>query len=94
MTNKRVLFNLAKHESEGTQKLFALSGMIVNILKNGHLMTIDELDTKLHPILTKKLVEIFDSEETNFKRDQLIFATHDINLLSNKLFRRDQAWFA
>ena len=94
ITNKRVLFNMAKHESEGTRKLFAMSGMIVNVLKNGHLLTIDELDAKLHPILTKKLVEMFHSEETNPKRAQLIFATHDVNLLSNKLFRRDQIWFA
>jgi len=86
--------NMRRHESEGTQKLFAMAGKIVTVLKNGHILALDEIDAKLHPALTRKLVELFHSSETNPKNAQLIFATHDINLLDNKLMRRDQIWFA
>ena len=57
-------------------------------------IVIDELDAKLHPLLTKKIIGIFNSPKTNLYNAQLIFATHDTNLLSNKIFRRDQIWFA
>lgn len=86
-------FNLKTHESEGTQKLFALSGLIINALKHGGILVIDELDARLHPLITLAIVELFNSKEANFNNSQLIFMTDDTNLLSNKLFRRDQIWF-
>ena len=55
---------------------------------------IDELDARLHPILTLEIVKLFNSKITNPYNAQLIFATHDTNLLSAKIFRRDQIWFA
>ncbi|WP_009630759.1 AAA family ATPase [Synechocystis sp. PCC 7509] len=86
-------FDLKKHESEGTQKLFALAGLIFKILKKGKIILIDEFDSSLHPLITKAIIDLFNSKETNPNNAQLVFMTHDTNLLSNKLFRRDQIWF-
>lgn len=82
------------NESEGTQKFFHLSGPILDTLEKGSVLIIDELDTKLHPLLTRKIIELFHNKETNPKNAQIIFATHDTNLLDKELFRRDQVWFA
>lgn len=91
-------FDLEESESEGTKKLFYFSGILLNALKNGQLIVIDELDAKLHPIITRQIVQLFNSNEYNAKGAQLIFMTHDTNLLSSRLFgsrllRRDQIWF-
>lgn len=86
-------FDLNTHESDGTRKVFALAGALVDTLKNGKILIIDELDSRLHPLISLAIVELFNSIETNPKNAQLIFMTHDTNLLSNKLLRRDQIWF-
>ena len=82
-----------KEESEGTQKLLNLSGPIIDTLRKGKVLFIDEIEARMHTLLTRKLIALFNSLETNPKHAQLIFATHDTNLLSNKFFRRDQFWF-
>ena len=86
-------FKLEDQESSGTNKLFDLSGYIVFALYYGLQIVIDELDSKLHPILTKEIIKLFNNPETNPKNAQLIFTTHDTNLLGANLFRRDQIWF-
>ncbi|NER24919.1 MAG: ATP-binding protein [Symploca sp. SIO1C2] len=86
------LFELDEQESEGTQKIFALAGPLVDTLKYGKILIIDEFEARLHPLISCAIVELFNSKETNPNNAQLIFMTHDINLLSNKLFRRDQIW--
>lgn len=78
-------------ESEGTQKMFELSPFIYAALKQGTTLIIDEFDARFHPLLTKKIVELFNSEGN--KKSQLIFTTHDTNLLSADLLRRDQIDF-
>lgn len=88
-----VEFDLEENESKGTQKLFALSGFILRALQKGQILVIDEFDTNLHPLLTREIIQLFNSNKTNSHQAQLIFTTHDTNLLSNKLFRRDQIWF-
>ena len=80
-----------EEESHGTQKLFAIAGFIVDALDDGSTLFIDELESQLHPMVTKQIVKIFNSKETNKKNAQLIFSTHDTNLLSE--LRRDQVWF-
>jgi len=85
-------FTMSKQESEGTRKLFNLSGPIFNSLAEGKVLIVDELDSKLHPNLTEKLVLMFQDRNINTKGAQLIFATHNTNLLSAKLLRRDQVW--
>ncbi|MBF0338487.1 MAG: ATP-binding protein [Nitrospirae bacterium] len=77
-------------ESEGTKKILSLAGPIAYTLLNGGMLVIDEMDARLHPNLTSYLIELFNS---NKKNSQLIITTHDTNLLSNKLYRRDQVWF-
>lgn len=86
-------FSMEKDESSGTRKYFALSGLILETLEKGTILMIDELTDKLHPNLVQKFVELFNSKETNPNNAQLIFNTHDTNLLSSDIFRRDQIWF-
>ncbi|MEA5618736.1 ATP-binding protein [Cronbergia sp. UHCC 0137] len=86
-------FNLEDQESEGTQKIVAIAGLLIDTIKNGKVLIFDEFDARLHPLISKAIVELFNSKETNQHNAQLIFMTHDTNLLSNKLFRRDQIWF-
>jgi AAA15 family ATPase/GTPase len=59
----------------------------------GRILCVDELDARLHPFITKSIVELFNSKDTNHKNAQLVFMTHDTNLLNNNLFRKDQIWF-
>ena len=89
-----VIFELDKEESQGTRKFFAISAPIIDTLQNGKILIIDELDASLHPILTQHLIKLFNDETINTKNAQLIFATHDTNLLKPYLFRRDQIWLA
>jgi hypothetical protein len=85
-------FDLSE-ESDGTRKLFHFAGPILDILKQGRVLIVDELNDSLHPALVRKLVELFNDKKSNPLGAQLIFTTHDTNLLDIKLFRRDQIWF-
>ena len=62
-------------------------------LKKGKTITIDEIDNGLHPILVRQLIEMFNNPETNTNGAQLIFNTHDIDLLDLNFLRRDQIYF-
>lgn len=84
-------FSFGLQESEGTKKMFELSPFIYNSIKEGTTLVIDEFDSRFHPLLTKKIVELFNSSEN--KIAQLIFTTHDTNLLSSEILRRDQIDF-
>jgi len=86
-------FDLNEDESAGTEKLFFLAGPILEALAHGRVLWIDEMDARLHPLMTRHLIGLFNSRQANPHGAQLVFTTHDTNLLSNKLFRRDQIWF-
>lgn len=86
-------FNLFANESDGTQKIFALSLPLLKALDTGGIWVADEFDLRLHPVLTKALIRLFNRAESNPKGAQLIFNTHDVSLLDPALFRRDQIWF-
>lgn len=88
-----ILFDLDHHESEGTQKAFAFSGPLLDVLSNGKILIVDELDARFHPMITQEIVRMFHDVRLNQKNAQLIFATHDTNLLDHNFFRRDQIWF-
>lgn len=88
-----VIFDKNNQESEGTKKVIDLTGPVFDTLLGGKILMVDELDAKLHPLLTREIVSLFNSSETNPNHAQLLFATHDTNLLSADLFRRDQVWF-
>jgi len=90
---ENVSFSLDNEESSGTRKFFALSGPIIDVIENGYTLVVDELDSKLHPNLVTKIVSLFNSKKFNPKNAQIIFNTHNTNLLSEDLFRRDQIWF-
>ena len=77
-------------ESEGTKKLFLMTPFIILSLKFGKPLIIDEFESKLHPLMTKGIIKIFNSKEYNPKNSQLIFTTHDTNFLKENLLRRDQ----
>lgn len=81
------------NESEGTKKLFALSGPVIETLNNGEVLVVDELDAKLHPLMLRFILHLFHSADSNPKNAQLVFATHNTEILSNRFFRRDQVWF-
>lgn len=66
-------------------------GFLKEALKEGRTLFIDELDAKLHPLLTRYIVNLFNSEEN--KEAQLIFSTHDVTNLNKDIFRRDQIYF-
>ena len=78
-------------ESEGTKKFINLLGPWYDTIKNGAVLIIDELDSRLHTRITRKLIELFNNKRN--KNAQLIFTSHDVNLLDKDLFRRDQIWF-
>ncbi len=86
-------FDLENDESEGTKKYFSLSAPFIDTLKNGKILLVDELDASLHPMLTISLISMFNNPKINTKNAQLIFATHDTNLLNQKLFHKSQIWF-
>jgi hypothetical protein len=85
-------------ESLGTQALVALAGPLLQALRHGYLLMVDELDTSLHPRLVAELVKMFQSPASNPKQAQLVFSTHDASLLGSlvgdaPILERDQVWF-
>lgn len=80
-------------ESEGTQRLYGLIAPVLNCLRDGHVLVVDELDSSLHTLLVRRLITLFQTPELNPNGAQLIFSTHDTSLLDHTLFRRDQIWF-
>ena len=89
----RAVFDLMD-ESNGTRNLLFLTGPVLDILRKGLTLVIDELDTSLHTLLVRELVRLFHRPEINTGGAQLIFTTHDASLLdAPDLFRRDQIWF-
>jgi AAA15 family ATPase/GTPase len=88
-----VEFDMDSQESAGTNKVFNMSGPVFDVLHDGGILVVDELDASLHPLLTLAITKLFNSQEHNPKNAQLIFATHDTNLLSYGNYRRDQIYF-
>lgn len=89
----KLMVPFSQWESQGTSKLFSLGSLILDSLATGQPIIIDELDSRLHPNLTLKLVQLFQEEETNPSNAQLIFVTHDSGLLKRAELRRDQVCF-
>ena len=81
-------------ESNGTRKMFHLFDFFMDALKLGMVLFVDELDAKLHPLLTRYIINLFHNPETNIGNGQLIYSTHDTVNLNKDTFRRDEIWFA
>ena len=80
-------------ESAGTQKMFILFPFFNNILKNGQVIFIDELNSRLHPLLIRTIIQMFLNKDINKNHAQLIFTSHDIWQLKSDVMRRDEIWF-
>ncbi|MFN8352839.1 MAG: ATP-binding protein [Spirosomataceae bacterium] len=93
-TEKLHSWDFNERESAGTQKAFKLSGPVLWALANGGVLIIDEIEAAMHPIMTLNTIDLFLKKESNPNNAQLIFATHDTNLLSYSTLRRDQICFA
>jgi uncharacterized protein len=89
-----VQFDFEYEESNGTQRLLAIAGPCLDALDRGTTVVVDELECSLHPLLVHKIVELFQSPIANPRGAQLIFATHEDELMRPDLFRRDQIWLA
>lgn len=81
-------------ESDGTKKLLSTLPMLIVALKEGRLVIIDELDSKLHPKLLRYIISLFKKKELNRNGAQLLFTSHDMTTMRNTVFRRDEIWFA
>ena len=80
-------------ESSGTKKLFGLLPFIATSLLDGTVLVIDELDAKIHPVLLRHIIMMFNDMEINKHKAQLIFTSHDLSTMNNDVFRRDEIWF-
>ena len=85
---------LMDQESAGTQRFFARIGGWLQAIENGALLVVDEIEESLHPLLTRRLIEMVQDRTINTHGAQLLFTTHDAMLLDLSFFRRDQIWFA
>ena len=82
-----------KYQSDGTKKLFSFASLWLESLKKGKVLFCDELNDNLHPALVKLLVDLFNDDELNTQKAQLVFTTHETSILNQEVLRRDQVWF-
>ena len=80
-------------ESSGTKKLFGLLPFIAKSLVCGSTLVIDELDAKIHPVLLRYVIMLFNNMEINQHGAQLVFTSHDLSTMNSEVFRRDEIWF-
>jgi uncharacterized protein len=80
-------------ESDGTLALLSLLRPVFYALATGSILFIDEIESSLHPLLSNKIIRLFNKSSANLNGAQIIFTTHDTNLLANDFLRRDQVWF-
>lgn len=80
-------------ESAGTLKMFSLYPDLQEVLQNGGVFFVDELNARLHPLLVRNFILTFLNPKLNVNHAQLVFTTHDTWQLSNQLLRRDEIWF-
>lgn len=80
-------------ESSGTIKLVTILPFVAYAISEGITLVIDELDSKLHPLLIGYIIELFSDMKINKKQGQLIFTSHDLTTMDSKYLRRDEIWF-
>ncbi len=85
-----------KEESQGTRTLWSIGWPILEAIEDGDILLVDELERSLHPVLAQQIVRQFNDPTSNPRNAQLIFTTHDTNLLGTTVgepvLRRDQVW--
>lgn len=82
-----------KEESSGTMKVFGMLPFIAESLLDGTTLVVDELDAKMHPVLLRHIIMLFNDMSVNRKGAQLIFTSHDLSTMNSEVFRRDEIWF-
>lgn len=80
-------------ESDGTRKLMAIAPAIESVMNKGGVLLVDELERELHPMLVNYLVSKFQSKRTNTNNAQIIFTTHNTELMNEEIMRKDQLYF-
>lgn len=84
-----------EQESLGTQRFFLFAGPLIDILRRGKVLVVDELDNSMHTLLCRRIIELFQVDGIGGRAAQLVFTTHDTSLLdAYGLLRRDQVWLA
>jgi hypothetical protein len=85
-----------REESQGTRTLFSMGLPMLQVIQEGRILVIDELERSLHPSLARQIIGQFNDPAANPKNAQIVFTTHDTNLLGTTLgepaLRRDQVW--
>lgn len=79
--------------SSGTRSFFAYANMLDNVLEQGTIVLIDEIERSLHPYLTNYIVNLFNDKDTNPKNAQLVFISHDVSLLNKRTLKPEQVYF-
>ncbi len=92
-TNQKLIWSMEDKESEGSKKAIHFSGPVLYCLINGGVLVVDEIEAKIHPLLTLQTIDLFLNKNTNPHNAQIIFATHDTNILQYSKLRRDQINF-
>lgn len=87
LSNKLIQFNFKKDESQGTQILFALIGIILKTFDDGSVLIIDELEKSLHPLIIISIIKMFKSKYWNKNNSQLIFSTHNTDILDGNVLK-------
>ena len=90
----QVFLTLDRDESQGTRKYYRYIGLLISIFENGGILISDEIDNNFHPSLLKKLISFFQDSKINVANAQLLFTSHDTNLMDPECMRRDQFYFA
>lgn len=81
-----------ENESDGTIKLYRMLPSLVKIFEEGKVFLVDELEGSFHPHIAELIIRLFNDPKVNKRNAQLIFSTHNTNLMSSKRLRRDQIW--
>jgi len=89
----KVTMNLEYDESEGTKKFYSYIGALWEIFQTGGLYISDEIDNNFHPSLLLKVIKLFQNPNINRAGAQLLYTSHDINLMDSRVMRRDQFYF-
>jgi AAA15 family ATPase/GTPase len=91
-----VQFNYFGDESVGTRRFIGWLGYLMYLISTNKILFIDEFGASMHSLLTKHLIQIINTRWENglFNYAQLIFTTHDTNLMTRELFRPDQIWIS
>ena len=86
---KDIMFDMDMEESNGTRKLFQILIRLLDVVKNKKSIMMDEFDMGLHTRLADFILDLIHASESS----QLLFTSHNTNLIDVKRLRRDQIVF-